>query len=143
VDNEGEVSGGAIRCKNSSPTISNCTFIDNKAPVGATAFCIATSSPVFENCIIAYSQTGEAIRANDAGSEPTLVCCDVYSNQGGNWLTIEELENLNGNFSLEPLFCDLGEGNLALRQSSPCTPGNNACGVLIGALSADCGPVAP
>jgi hypothetical protein len=50
---------------------------------------------------------------------------------------------INGNFSLDPLFCDTASSDFSLFVLSPCAPANNSCGVLIGALDDGCtGPKA-
>jgi hypothetical protein len=56
-----KTTGGAIRCKNSSPTIINCVFADNSA-----------------------SLTGGGI-ANVKNSTPTLINC-IFQNNSSNWI---------------------------------------------------------
>ena len=138
VDNWAAVSGGAIRCKNSSPRLENCTFVANYAPTGAAVFCIATSSPVFENCIFAYNREGSAFYVSDAGSQPTLDCCNLFDNEGGDWLTIEDQVLANQNMSLAPGFCSLATDDFRLHNDSPCLPANNDCGELVGAVNVTC-----
>jgi hypothetical protein len=138
VGNEGEVSGGAVRCKDSSPHFINCTFVANRSPAGAAAFCLANSSPVFDNCILADNLGSSAILATDNGSQPRLSCCDLFANEGGNWTSIEEQEGSGGNFSLDPLFCELAADDFQLQEDSPCRATNNGCEVLIGATSDPC-----
>ena len=46
-----------------------------------------------------------------------------------------------GNFSSDPLFCDLPADNVSLAADSPCLPAYNSCGVRVGARNAACGPV--
>ncbi|MCK4680296.1 T9SS type A sorting domain-containing protein, partial [bacterium] len=53
---------------------------------------------------------------------------------------IAPLYGINGNFSLDPLFCDAGNGDFTLAGDSPCLPPNNSCGVLIGAHGQGCPP---
>jgi hypothetical protein len=48
-------------------------------------------------------------------------------------------EGIDGNFSADPLFCNVGIGDVGLaNETSPCLPANNDCGVLIGALDEGC-----
>ena len=47
--------------------------------------------------------------------------------------------DVNGNFSLDPEFCDPAQGRFAVGADSPCAPQNSPCGELIGAAwSSDC-----
>jgi len=43
--------GGAISCRNSSPRISNCVFMDNAADRGGALFSDSESFPVLANCL--------------------------------------------------------------------------------------------
>jgi hypothetical protein len=68
-----------------------------------------------------------------------LTCCDIYGNAGGDWVgCIADQAGINGNFSDDPLFCDIAAGDYHLDDSSPCAPANNDCGVLIGVLGVGC-----
>ncbi len=71
-----------------------------------------------------------------------ISCSDVYGNPGGNYAEIiGDQTGLNGNISLDPLFCDLAGGDLHLFSVSPCLPGSNDCGVQMGTLGEGCEPV--
>ena len=80
----------------------------------------------------------------DGGSEPTLVCCDIYGNPDGDWIgCIAGQLGQTGNISLDPLFCSPEDGELALAEDSPCapfTPPNPGCD-LIGARPVGCAPM--
>jgi len=93
------------------------------------------------NTIIAFSQDGEAVYCH-GGSNPTLTCCDVYGNEGGDWVgCIEDQYGINGNISEDPLFCDPENEDFTLHCISPCapfTPPNPECD-LIGAWPIGCG----
>jgi hypothetical protein len=69
-----------------------------------------------------------------------LTCCDVYGNQGGDWIgCIADQYGTAGNISADPLFCDPVAGDHGLvSPDSPCLPENNECGVLIGAHGLGC-----
>jgi len=74
---------------------------------------------------------------------PTLMCCDLYGNVGGDWTGyIADQLGLDGNFSADPLFCDTASGDLTLEECSPCLPGSHpdgySCGGVIGAFGAGC-----
>ena len=78
---------------------------------------------------------GGAVYCDDAISVPDFICCDIYGNVGGDWEDlISDQFGINGNISLNPQFLKHHKGNYFIESSSPCTPANNECDVLIGAL---------
>ncbi len=138
--NVSSLGGGALRCyENSDPSLHNCTFYANEGEYGGALYVTDSSHPVLENCIIAFSLIGEAIHLANGG-QASLACCDLYGNQGGDWLgEIAAQYGVNGNFSSDPLFCDADSYDCSLQETSPCTPANNpSCG-LIGSGSVGCG----
>ena len=76
------------------------------------------------------------------GGSIALSCCNVVGNSGGDYVGCLAGQNgVNGNFSLDPAFCDPAAGDYTLRSDSPCAPpGVTGCG-LVGALPVGCGPV--
>ncbi len=142
VGNHATISGGALRCKSASPILRNYTIAGNSsAMVGGGLFLIAGSSPTLENCIISHSHSedGGAIYVSENTSIPTLTCCNLYGNLGGDWVgRIEDQAETNGNLSEDHLFCDLDTRDLNLQEASPCAPDNNDCGELIGAGEVGC-----
>jgi len=136
TDNVATISGGAVRCKNASPTFVNCTFVRNTSPVGSTAYLLAGSEPRFVSCIIAFSTSGAAIEA-EGSSNPTLTCCDLFGNVGGDWTgVIASQADSSGNFSLDPTFCNASD--YRLDEQSPCRADTSSCGVLVGATAISC-----
>jgi predicted outer membrane repeat protein len=136
ADNTADI-GGAIACDHSSPSFDNCTFYHNAAYEGGAIHC-AGSSPSIDNTIIASSPSGEAVFGGSK-SNPSLSCCDVYGNSGGDWVgCIEDQLGVNGNISDDPEFCNPPDGNYGVGPGSPCLAANNACGVLIGAWAESC-----
>jgi predicted outer membrane repeat protein len=134
-------SGGAVRCKGSSPIFSQCTFAGNASPAGSALFLIADSTPLLDRCIIVFGSGSAAVFASDTGSRAALRCCDVYGNEGGDWVgEIASQAGVAGNRSVDPQFCDWGRRDLRLRPESPCLAGSEACAGFIGALDAGCGP---
>jgi predicted outer membrane repeat protein len=130
--------GGAMNIRMlSSPTISDCTFYGNSAETGSGIYCYFSSEPVITNTIIAFGIQGEGFYSFD--STPTLACCDIYGNAGGDWTGyIADQYGTDGNISVDPLFCDAGSGDLGLHANSPCLPWYNPeCG-LIGAWAEGC-----
>jgi hypothetical protein len=92
------------------------------------------------NTIVAFSAEGEGVSA--AGPCPTLRCCDLFGNAGGDWIgcLAEQLDPVYGNISEDPLFCDPATGDLHLREDSPCapfSPSNPDCD-LVGAWPVGC-----
>ncbi len=138
--NESVLGGGAVRCyENSDPLFMSSTFYANAGEYGGAFYVTDTSHPFLENCIVAFSLVGEAVHLANGG-QATLSCCDLYGNQGGDW--VGELSNqfgVAGNFSSDPLFCDAESYDCSLQENSPCTPTNNpGCG-LIGSGEVGCG----
>jgi len=129
-------SNAMICCSSSSPSLTNCTFFDGGI------HCCYSSSPVLENCIIAYG-SGKAVSCYVDGHQPcypTLSCCDLFGNVGGDWVgCISGQGGNNGNFSLDPMFCDTAAGDFHISSLSPCAPPLNSCGVLIGVFDVGCG----
>ena len=140
ISGNSATSGGGIECyRYSNPTISNNTITGNSAYSGGGILCEDYSSPSISNTIIAFSSLGEGVYCEDTNSIPTLTCCDVYGNAGGDWVgCIADQADLNGNFSADPLFCDTAAVDFSLSKFSPCLPQYNSCGVLIGSLDLGC-----
>jgi len=134
--------GGAMTSEfGSGCTLEHVTFVGNSADYGGDAIaCHMSSWAELTNCIIAFSTQGEAVRCYDS-STASLTCCDVFGNVGGDWIDcIADQNGVNGNFSLDPLFCwdENPDEPLTLREDSPCAAGNNpACGQ-VGAFGVDC-----
>jgi hypothetical protein len=93
------------------------------------------------NTIIAFSIQGEAVYCQDTGTVQVLGCCDLFGNEGGDWVGCVAGQNgQNGNISEDPLFCDAENGDFTLHSDSPCLGENNPeCGTM-GAKGSGCGP---
>jgi len=78
------------------------------------------------------------------GTPPAFSCCDIVGNPGGDWVAPIDVQlGVNGNFRDNPEFCGIGSsGNYFLQNDSPCSPGGNSCGVLVGSRIVDCGLIA-
>ena len=144
---------GVIYADGASPIIRNCTFAANSGRYGSVIE-VLDPEPYFgpvviENSIIAYNGLAPPVYCWPTDdSEAALSCCDVYGNDGGDWVgCIADQLGTDGNFSACPSFCDVGTGDFRLCDGSPCLPGNHpdgsACG-LIGARDEGCvcGPTA-
>ena len=140
--------GGAIYTEwEADLLVSNSTFIMNAADGESMhnppwdslhGGSIYASGPdvQLENCIFAYGTNGTAIRG-----DATLVCCDIYGNNDGDWEgSIADQLGINGNISLDPMFCDTTDQLMDLRidPESPCAPPNNDCAILMGAWPVGC-----
>jgi hypothetical protein len=117
----------------------NCTIASNGAQAGGGAMsCSEYSTPQLFNCIIALNSEGAAIHCIGS-SCPSLTCCDIFGNVGGDWVgEIANQYEINGNISYDPLFCDYNANDYSLEGQSPCAPANNDCGVLMGAWPVGC-----
>jgi len=130
--------GGAVYSFRASPKFVNCTFYDNSASLGSAVFSYDQSSVTLENCIIAFNPQGVPVSCYE-GSAVGATCTDIYGNAAGNWVAgLAGQDGANGNFSLNPLFCDTAAADFSVRDDSPCVPENNECAVSIGALGMGC-----
>jgi len=127
-------------CLLSGATLSNCTLVENSALWGDGGGVYGRyDSGTLENCIIAYTEHGQGVAAEEAGSEPTLSCCDVYGNVDGDYCAVVgDQTGLNDNFSQAPQFCDLETADYRLFDSSPCLATASSCGLLVGAFDQGC-----
>ena len=128
--------GGGIWLQEGSVT--NCTLVENSAlQDGGGVYC-DMGTGTLTRCIIAYTEDGHGVAAT-AGNEPTLSCCDVYGNVGGNYdQVVGDQTGVNDNFSLDPELCGLALGDYRLYDTSPCLDGASPCGLLIGAYGQGC-----
>ena len=123
LHNQADISGGGAQFDlHSNPVLSNCTFYGNEAPQGSgvNGDGYGTGITTLHNCIVANGLPGEAIFC---GNGVTLTCCDLYANEGGDYIgCLAAQYEVNGNVREHPLFCDPEAGNVALQQDSPCAP---------------------
>jgi FlgD Ig-like domain len=127
--------------------INNSTFVGGRAESGVVFKVVdevpETSQDVWiHECLVAFSEGGELITPGPLGRlDFDLECCDIYGNAGGDWVgVIAEQYGIDGNISLDPLFCGLTGQDLHLQDTSPCSPyspPNSEC-ALIGALPVGC-----
>jgi hypothetical protein len=129
-----------------SPTLTHCTIVENACGASRTGGGLVVrfgADPVIDKCIVAFSTQGAAFYS--LSGAPTISCCDVYGNAGGDALIGTDA---GGNFALDPLFLGETGYEYCLAWDSPCAPGNHpegaaACaGEAIGYRRTDCGPTA-
>ncbi len=127
-DNSAGPSGGCISA--ATPVLTNCTMFRNTVPGGVID--VATASVT--NCIVTFNLLGPAV----SGSSVTLKCSDIFGNEGGDWQgDIADQLGTNGNFSVDPMFCDSASGEVNLWYISPCLAKVNDCG-LVGGRDVGC-----
>jgi hypothetical protein len=143
--NHASEAGGAVILGLGVSRLSECTFYANQAPAGSGLWTIASPpSPAhvdLDHCIVAYGEVGSAVRCDDFATV-TLTCCDLFGNEGGDWVECAQGLGENGNISEDPSFCGAENDDYTLGVGSPCAPDHNPdCG-LIGAWPVGCaGPV--
>ncbi len=125
------------------PMVSYCTFVDNTGTGVAGVIYIQYNdiSLTVENCILYNNIANVNVEPIRVGSESSLNinCTDIFNNSGGDWIeSIAGFNNVNGNISEDPLFCDYTNGDYHIDYSSPCYFSNNDCNELIGALNVNC-----
>ncbi|MCH9031709.1 MAG: T9SS type A sorting domain-containing protein, partial [candidate division Zixibacteria bacterium] len=139
--------GGAVFIQDGSlPVFDGCTFYGASSGKGSSFFVDQRSGqpsptePLFNNCIISFG-TGDSAFHISGSAAPSFSCTDIFGTAEGDWTApISAQQNTNNNFSLDPLFCDTSTGDLQLNSTSPGSPQNSPCGVLVGALGVGCEP---
>ncbi len=114
-------------------TVTGSTFARNAAPTGA-----AIAGPAnLQRTILAFHRDGPVA---DCGlGDLQLSCCDVFGNAGGDFVgCLADESGVDGNFSADPEFCALGDGNVGLHLGSPCAAASSPCGLLVGAEDVGC-----
>jgi predicted outer membrane repeat protein len=132
--------GGAVHCSdNSTPLFTGCNIFNCKAQgFGGGIYTETSSATTIQRCNVVFNMEGEGVYAADDLSVPTLYCSDIYSNEGGDWIgRIASLNGVDGNFSLDPLFCDttdvLPDQSMHVEACSPCLFGSHPYGYFCGA----------
>lgn len=137
--NMGPYAGG-IKCHGDA-TFTNATIVRNDNSESGASAVACYGSPVFKRTIIAHGYGDSPVVACFGSANPTFECCDVFGNEGGDWIgCIADQYGVNGNICADPLFCGVSAEDFTLQGMSPCAPANNSCGVLIGAFGIGCNP---
>jgi|GEM_PF-3849237 len=131
--------GGGLWLSGSSAMLSNCTIVKNSADTGTGIFVTTSSSPHIDKSIISANDAGGAFIIDETSSV-LFTCTDMAENYDGEWVGVIEPQRwINGNMSIDPLFCDPIWGDYHLHGLSACLPFNNDCEALIGAYGMACG----
>jgi hypothetical protein len=122
----------------------NCTFVFNDStgvdlygdpPKGGTR----ADSALIRRCISAFNG-GYGFDKTFYLPASYFYCNNAYGNATADYGAVNASANdIYGNISLDPMFCDTSSFNFHLDYNSPCVPANNDCGVLMGAQEAACG----
>lgn len=137
--NAAEADGGAVYAYVSDPLLSLCTFDENSAgEQGSAMFWYEPTPPIMDRCVVAFGHGIDPIFSGIPGTGPTLSCCDVFGNEGGNFVgCLTGQDVVSGNFSADPLFCGAAAFDVGLQANSPCAPGATSCGS-VGAADVMC-----
>ncbi len=131
VDNfAGRNGGGLFLASPDSTVVTQCSLVGNSAVGQGGGIYTYSSHLQLTQSIIAFSKDGEGIFCYGDDSHQIVATCDIYGNQGGDQLCGVDT---GGNFSEDPLFCDMVAGNLYLDEESPCLIGVDPYYFIIGA----------
>jgi hypothetical protein len=127
--------GGIYTLGDYNQSLISNTIVFNTTDGTGGGICNDDADATIENCIIAYNEGNPGSVGVIDELMPALSCCNIYGNTGGDWVgDIADQNGTNGNFSLDPAFCDMPNSDFRLLPYSPCVPYNNECEELIGAL---------
>ena len=131
--------GGALYLRSVASVVTSCTFVGNAAGEGGSIW-LSGASGVVSECVLAFGGGGGAIEDYGALRNPSsstvVTRCVAYGNVGGDDLAGDDKDNVVA----DPLFCGFYEGDYSLCENSPCLPGNNSWGLLVGAHDQGCPP---
>jgi len=124
--------------------LTGCTVAQNTITSGfGSGIGMFYVSPTIARSLIAFNGPGDALYCGE-GAVPAVSCVDMFGNQGGDTFC----GSLGtGNFSADPLFCNMAADDYRLQSGSPCLPGHHpggpaVCnGQLIGGAGQGCIPV--
>ncbi len=136
--NWSDIYGGALLLGGTAISMSQCTLSENSAPKGSAIY-LEGQGPDIWMSILSFGDS-PPLFIDGPRSVPDFVCCDIFGNTGGDWVgEIADQLGTDGNFNLDPQYCgELGTGDLTLQDDSPCGPGGNDCGLLIGGETVEC-----
>jgi len=149
--NSSQADGGGLALGGTTAIVENCTFSNNTTAQLGAAICADQSFAIIQNCTITGNSTGPAYGAiyigrhplpviyrsiiafnidcaglvcQQAGTVPSMQCCDIFGNEGGDWGgCLSTLAGVNGNISEDPQFCSSQpdvDQRWTLQSDSPC-----------------------
>jgi hypothetical protein len=125
--------GGGMCCDTCSSEVGiTCNTIYSNTSEGGAGIHLNSSYPRVTGNIIAFSGTGAGILC-ERGASPVMSCNDIWRNEGGDRICGQ---NSGGNFSKDPLFCNVADTNFTLASCSRCLDDFN-CG-RVGAYGQGC-----
>lgn len=128
LSNRADYYGGGMDNDYSSPIVTNCTFSKNSADHNGGGMWNVDSCPTLTNCILwnDTASTGAEIH-NETGSNPSVTYSDIQGGYAG-----------VGNIDANPLFVDATSGDFHLFRESPCIDaGRDASATLYGSVTYD------
>jgi hypothetical protein len=141
--------GGALRIRDGS-VVDRCIFFDNFASLPrqssletlaapeshGSAILIGGTGMVTVSRTIAFANIGSEAIYCESGASISVSCSNIFGNPDGDWTDcIANQLGLNGNISVDPMFCDAAGGDFHLSSLSPCLYAD--CGVM-GAFGQGC-----
>lgn len=143
-DNEATARGGAIDAS-STLWLTQCTLVRNRSPIGGGVNFqgVYPHSPLrIMRSILSHSIAGSGLAYPPGAWLQWIQCTDIFGNSGGDWVgALQFFLGEEGNFSLDPIYCNSAEGNFGLSSVSPCAPENSGVCGRIGARDVSCGVV--
>ncbi len=130
--------GGLYAGGGAAPAVAGCTFHGNGATEGGALYADDGAVLAVDHTILHGASAGAAAACGPTGAIEAA-CCDVYGNEGGDWVgCLEGQLGSGGNLAADPWFCDAAGGVFTLYDNSPCASENNPeCGQ-IGAHGVGC-----
>ncbi len=125
--------GGAVDIYASGAAFINCTFYGNSASYGSAINALNYDPIALTNCLL-VANTGNSVFRCQSEGDVSLLCCNIFGHDEDYPGCISDQASTGGNMSLDPLFCDVANGDFRLRAGSPCLPDGNSCGAFIGAF---------
>ncbi len=139
-ENTASLGAGYAGGFNSLSTISNCTFSSNTGLVSSALHLHGNRTDTLRNNIMAFNRRGYAVSCV-LTKDLTITNCNIFSNQGGDWVgCMTNYYSREGNIWQDPNFCSPDDADFHISSDSPCAPGNNESGMLIGAMEIGCSP---
>ena len=137
IDSPGD--GGGVLAAGNAVIEGNTIVSNGPGAMGGGIYCMSGfTGQIVRNIVALNVSQGSAIYC-EPGANPTFLCNNVWGNVGGDYGgACGNPTGLNGNISLDPLFCDSAQGDYRLGSDSPCANVPD-CGQ-IGVFGIACGP---